>query len=156
MKILIVEDDQNKLQKIKEFTQAILPEALISEARSYHSGLKAILADKYSLIALDMTMPSFDRTANEEGGRTRPYAGRDILGQLQERDIAASVVVITQYDVFGDQGQQVTLEALTNGLKRMFPNHFKGAIFFESSSRKWQSELEEILLKAVNGGSWDG
>lgn len=83
MNFLIIEDDDNKIKQICEFLLSKYPTALLTTRRSYQSGLKEIINHKpYDLIFLDMSMPTFDVTPNNSGGRFRTYAGRDILEEM--------------------------------------------------------------------------
>ena len=61
MKILIVEDDENKLNNLKDFiNEYYLNEVNIDICHSFQSGLESILINKYDLLLLDMSLPNFD------------------------------------------------------------------------------------------------
>ena len=56
-KILIVEDNEKKIEKLRDFLKKDFPEIDVEEKRSYNSALKeiAINYDSYDLILLDMS-----------------------------------------------------------------------------------------------------
>jgi DNA-binding NarL/FixJ family response regulator len=155
MKVLLVEDDRNKERQLAEVVQAVLPEATLLDRRSYQSGLKEALLSRPEVILLDMSIPTFDvdPNAGETGGRTRPYGGRDLLKEIARRKLATSVVIVTQYDVFGDGLDLMTLEELKIGLAQQFPHHYVATVFYQTAQSSWREELTAALTLAVRRGS---
>ena len=45
-------------------------------AKSFHGGMKTIIEERPDIVFLDMTMPNFDRTVTDDGGRPHAFAGR--------------------------------------------------------------------------------
>ena len=147
MRILLVDDDENKAREIGAFvSDAYGPDSLVVR-RSYQSGLREILLEKPDLVLLDMTMPNYDVSAREPGGRERRYAGREILRQIERRQIAVPVVVITQYEQFEEDGREFTLAELVATLRQLFPTCFVGAIYYQAGNTAWMTELREYLTR---------
>ncbi|HYH07228.1 MAG TPA: response regulator [Thermoanaerobaculia bacterium] len=144
MKVLIVDDDDHKRLQIGGSVRAAMPTAVIVEARSYQSGLRALLAAAYDLVVLDMTMPSYDVTTEDDGGRTQAYAGREILKQMDARGISAPVIVVTQFERFGG-ADGLSLEELHVQLLRDHASSYKGAVFFDAASPLWRAALVNRL-----------
>jgi CheY-like chemotaxis protein len=88
MRVLVVDDDENKLTHMLKLLRDSFPEFTIEERRSYQSGLKALLLNQPDLLVLDMTMPRFDVGSREKGGRERRYAGRRYLRNSTGRRLA--------------------------------------------------------------------
>ena len=82
MFVLVVEDDQNKRKQLFRFLEENYKEWTVDAAESYHSGLRRLLAGGYGLLLLDMTMPTYDVSADEPGGETKGYGGWEILEEL--------------------------------------------------------------------------
>ena len=101
MKILIVEDDENKRQHLVRYLREEFAALDVTERRSYQSGLKEILQGRYEAILLDMTLPTFDKSPVESGGLLKHFAGREILGQMERHGIKTPVIVFTAFDQFG-------------------------------------------------------
>ncbi|UBZ08781.1 response regulator [Salegentibacter mishustinae] len=146
MKILLVEDDEDKRSRIAEFIKNEL-EANIDIARSFQSGRKSISEKKYDLILLDMSMPTFDISPLESGGRSQPFGGRTLLFEMQRRNINTKVVVITQFDFFGVDDEEITLEELDLELKNSFSQNYLGAVPFNIGYEDWK---ENLLKKIKN------
>lgn len=152
MKVLIVEDDSNKLTRVREFVQLQLPDSDVLERRSYQSGLKCIIDSRPQVILLDMAMPTYDVTLSEKGGRPRPFAGRDILVQMKRRHLAGCVIVVTQYETFGEGADQRSLAQLDVQLRLEFSGLYCGAVFYHAAETDWRVQLGQHLTKASTGG----
>ena len=83
-KILIVEDNQKKLEKLRNFLKEQFNEIEIVEKMSYNSATKEIVLNhnNYDLILLDMSMQTYDISDDESGGEPEPLAGKNILKQM--------------------------------------------------------------------------
>jgi CheY-like chemotaxis protein len=145
MKILVVEDDENKRNQIVDFiNEVILPVEIIT-ANSYQSGLKVIRSQVFDLIILDMTMPTFDISSDENGGRPQAYAGRDILRQMERHDIIMPVIIVTQFDKFGSGHDELSLEELHDQLVEENLPSYKGVIFYNASITDWKKGLQNLI-----------
>src|SRR5437762_9859016 len=103
MKILLVEDEETKRRQVMDLISQKFSEFGIDEAKSLNSGLRKIAGGAYDLVILDMTMPTFDITLDEDGGRPQAYGGRELLRHMAQRGIKTPVVLLTQFDRFGKE-----------------------------------------------------
>jgi hypothetical protein len=151
MKILIVEDDLNKLHQLQQCLSAEYPQADIIQARSYQSGLKTALAVLPSFIVLDMTLPTYDVSTNESGGRPRPFAGREILNEVARKLGHGKVIVVTQFETFGEGPQKKTLPELDTELRKAFPDLYIGAVYYHPAQSDWKTSLRKLAHLAETG-----
>lgn len=140
MKVLIVEDDDDKRSELASFIEGYYAVDSIDTARSFQSGLKRIFELKPDLVLLDMTMPNFDRSITDDGGRPHPFAGREILRQMQRARVRIPVLVVTQFDRFGEEMDYTTLPQLKAELKSQFPNYL-GAVQFKGNIDDWKPAI---------------
>lgn len=140
MDILIVEDDENKLYQISEILSADSDITLVAR-RSYQSGLKEIISNHYDLIVLDMSMPTYDKTPSEPGGRFRKFAGKEILSEIIRRKIVTKALLVTGFDFFGEGSTFITLKELNQRLTDAFPAIYLGSVFYNASETNWAEEL---------------
>src|ERR1051325_725833 len=145
MNILIVEDDENKREQIGRFVFDRYPQASVNYANSQQSGLRAIINNTMDLIILDMSMPTFDKTEDEDGGRPQAYAGREILKQMDRREIHRPVIVLTGYDKFGEGVDALTLAELRDQLEQAHPDSYRGMVFYDVAVEGWKEELTKII-----------
>lgn len=148
MRILIVEDDDEKCAKLLEFVHQKFNVLDVISARSLHSGLLAIMNEKPNFIILDMTMRTYDRSLIEDGGRPHPFGGREILRQMKRNRIATPVVVVTHFDRFGEEKDYMTLEQLKHELQSRFPNYL-GAVQYRSNVDSWKVDLFAVMSAVV-------
>ena len=106
MQILLIEDNSNKLKQIKRVLTEIYPESNIEEAYSFNSGVRKVYENKWNLIILDMSLPTYDITHTESGGDKKPVAGKNIMKRMLNRKIIVPVVIITQFETFDDSRRQ--------------------------------------------------
>lgn len=145
MKVLLVEDDEIKRIQLDAFLHEALPDSEVSLAKSYHSALQSVIGGAYDLIILDMTMPTYDIGAEEYGGRPQHYAGRDILRQLERRSIKTPVVVVTQFDVFGEGISALTRAQLDVQLRTKHSGNYIGTVYYNSATDGWKTDLKSAL-----------
>lgn len=144
MQILIIEDDLNKLKEIRSFLVSN-SDYLVEEARSYHSALQAVSSKSFDAVLMDMSLPTFDTSADEPGGRPRSFGGKDLLSQMRKKDIFTPVIIITQFDEFGEGTNKISLAQLSADLKQRFSDNYIGTIYYNASRYDWKSELLELL-----------
>lgn len=153
-KILLVEDDENKRSQLVSYIETwLLNQGFnghVATARSFRSGLAAIIQKEADVIILDMTMPTYDVGPTEDGGRPQAYAGRELLRQMDRRGIHASVLVVTQFDRFGEPPRLLTLEQLDAELSEAHPSLYFGSVYYDVVRDGWRSRLAELLAAAVD------
>ncbi|WP_083892170.1 response regulator [Corallococcus coralloides] len=149
MKILIIEDDLNKLQRISELIRERAPDAQVTERKSYQSGLKEALKEHPDLIVLDMSMPTYDISPTEKGGRTRPYAGREILSELKRKHVSSRVVVVTQFESFGEGVDAMTLSQLKAQLRADHAKNYLTTVYYHPSETGWRDNLIAAMSLAT-------
>lgn len=143
MKILIIEDNLLKREKVVDYLQRE-HEADIVEAASYNSGLVAAELGGYDLMVLDMSMPTFDRSENTQGGRFRSLAGKDIAAKLNKSGRLTPFVVLTGYKDFSFNSQNLSIEQI-HDLLCTFGAPYKGCVLFNSAEILWQEQLTNVI-----------
>ncbi len=145
MRVLVVEDDDNKCEQLCSFlAEGYAPET-IQRSGSYQSAVRAVLERTFDLVLLDMTIPTFDISAEEPGGEIEGYGGRDFLEEADRLSLDIRVVLVTQFDRFGDKDNEMTLEELDAHLLREFPKIYLGAVFYSSAREGWRDDLQKKI-----------
>lgn len=150
MTILLVEDDDRKRSQIESYLREQKPTDRLRCARSLQSGLDALLDERYDLVLLDMSMPTFDVGYDEEtgehesGGTPQSFAGWDLLRQMDRYEIDAPVIVISGYEAFPDG---LTLTELDEALRDEFPSTYYGYVFYSTGVAGWREQLTRALQR---------
>lgn len=143
MKILLVEDFEEKANNIIAFLNKEFHEYEIDRCSSYNTAQEMIFehSEDYKLILLDMSMSTYDLNVDASGGLPEPAAGEYILEGMFLRDINTPVIVITMYNVFGRK----ELAAFDTELKDKYPQNYKSYVFYSSQRTDWKNELKKQI-----------
>lgn len=152
MSALIVEDDELKMGRLRGFLSAELPGKAVEVARSYKSGLRAIVDQPRTLVVMDMTLPSFDITPGTDGGRPLRLGGAELLRQMKRRNAAYPTVVVTGFDTFGSGRDTATLDQLDAQLRDEFPTFYLGSVYFNATADDWKDQLRALLRRTGQVG----
>jgi len=146
---LLADDNLEKLDTIKNLLKERFQDCDITVAHSYNSTIKKIKDNKYDLLLLDMSMPTFDQ---KEGTSApiKPLAGRDVLSKLKYKKNQLKVIVITQFDIFGRMSDTIDLQDLEENLKDTFSSNFTGCIYYDPRSSSWSDNLIELIKEVVS------
>lgn len=146
-KILIIEDEQKKLDNLKDFLKDEFQNVEIKEKRSYNSALREILENyqTYDLILLDMSMTTYDVSIEESGGIPEPLAGENILDAMYLNEISTKVVVVTMYESFASK----KLKTFDIELKENYPENYLGYVFFSHNNTDWKSTLKQHINSII-------
>jgi CheY-like chemotaxis protein len=155
MKILIVEDDENKRGQLKQFLEQKWPGNDVKLARSLQSGVRSLRQETPDLVILDMTLPNFDTGPDEPGGQIHPLGGRELLEQMLRFEIVVPVIVVTQFETFGKGSRQMNLATLDRQLRREYGGIYRGAVYYHAAIHGWKEELEEAFENVVKSGKAD-
>lgn len=149
MRVLLIEDDENKANRICAFVREFLRVDAIEVARSYQKGVAVLRSNAFDLVLLDMTIPTFEITADEEGGRPRAFGGRDILRQMDRHAISSPVIVVTQFERFGEGSEARSRAELDRELGRSHPAVYRGMVYYDSANQSWKEELARAVKAAL-------
>lgn len=147
MNFLIIEDDTNKIRGISSFLIEHYPNSSIDVKKAYQSGLKAIYTQSYDMVFLDMQLPTFDIQSGEDGYKFRKLAGMDILNELKRKKRQAKIIIVTQFETFGEGDSYIELSGLKFLLKQQFPENYIDTVYYNPSQSNWKSELINIFQK---------
>ncbi|HEY5850962.1 MAG TPA: response regulator [Lysobacter sp.] len=151
MKILIVEDDEFKLENVSSAVGQCVPAAAMLYARSIVSSLKAIEEHRdIGLVILDMSLPTYDVGPKESGGRPQGFGGLTVMQHLDALDRKVPVIVVTQFLSFEEGDEILELEDVRKMLSVEHGAQFAGLIQYSGGSESWRDELARILCKVVS------
>jgi DNA-binding response OmpR family regulator len=142
MKLLIIEDDKEKLEAVTSFIDKLSLDIVIFPAPNYKEGKKK-LREKFDFLILDMTLP----LKNDAQEGKLATAGIDLLEVMKHRNIETPCVVLTQYDTFGKHKDKVSLDDLINKIDLEYSDIVDDVLFYDSSDGQWEEGLENVLRK---------
>jgi DNA-binding LytR/AlgR family response regulator len=152
LNVLIIEDDEEKARKLEEFIYAEYPESEVSCAKSFSTGLRALIAgaNHFDIVLLDMSMPSYDVSPQEpSGGTPVAFAGKELLAQMRLRSIGVPTIVVTMFDSFTEGAKRASLDQLVGELKADFSPPFRGYVYYNAAQEGWIASLKKIIDENV-------
>lgn len=148
--LLIVEDDENKLNEIVILLRESFNDFNPVISRSYHSGKKALENEKFGVCIFDMNLPTYDVGGMEDGGRRRQFGGRELVKKLDKLQPKSKFIILTQFESFGEGEELLSLEDLRTYFKKYNSDNFIDIIFFSFSSLEWKIDLDRALKSVKN------
>jgi ActR/RegA family two-component response regulator len=146
--ILIVEDDEPKLQAIKDFFQIEFPNFQLVYAASLTSAISCLTANEVHFAVIDMSLPTYDFALDHEGGGTpQGFGGEDILRFIDSECPNTKSVILTQYQAFEiiHSGDSLDLDAIDRGLhKELGPNYLM-TIYYAGQHGEWRTILKNAI-----------
>lgn len=147
MKILYVEDDINKVRDVKKLFGDFMPNNNMTITNSFTSGIIEIRNNKFDLILLDMSLPLYDfRDCDDDDANDfETFAGIDILEEMKRIKVRTNVIIITAFDVLGENENKVNLEQLNERMLKEYSSTYKGIIHYNTSSLEWSNVLKNLI-----------
>lgn len=139
-KILLVDDDDYKIANIKSFLEGQGKYA-ISIENALNPGLKRLIKEQFDLILLDMSMPTFKK---QESENFNSFGGISFLKEMKRKKNITPVIIITQYELFGEGANRKTSDAIDQNCKEEFSN-YKGIVIYSAVEHSWKKKLVELM-----------
>lgn len=152
-RILLVEDEDPKLRHLLGRLHDELPEATIDVCRSVNSATGYLEEVTPDLVILDMSLPTFDVSKTEGGGRPQGFGGVEVLRHIAFNELRCKVIVITGYEAFPKGDGQVNLADLETELANEFSSTIAAVLRFNSVYELWKIELHQALTVLRDKGT---
>lgn len=147
-KILIIEDDKTKIERLRSFFKNV--EIVIKE--SYHAGVSELVSNvtAYQFLILDMTIPLWEKGNNDLGGNYEQFGGEKVLREMKRKKIFLPTILFTMFDIFPTIQGNLTFVEIDNKFKVEFSPFYLGAVFYNSNEENWKTELSKIISEIEN------
>ncbi|HEK1690773.1 TPA: response regulator [Pseudomonas putida] len=153
MKVLVVEDEIPKRESIAEVITNIGFECSIDFAMSVRSAIKLLRDENFDFIVLDMSLPTFDVTEDEFGGRPQGFGGVEVIRYLEREEVVIPIAVVTAYEAFSIAGEsdgssvdkEVTLAELSEDLRNEFFAYDISVIKYDTVVDDWKNLLSSVI-----------
>lgn len=130
LSILLVDDSDFKIEKVKLYFSEVTPNSKIEIARDQISAQNQLVSEKYDLLILDMLIPY-------RHGVTEPQEDGGVL-LLEELEIGEGYIQPTRIVVF------TQFEKLQENIREKYPE--LGAIFYDLTSDSWKHTLRRTIV----------
>lgn len=152
MRILIVEDGEEKWAQIRAVLRHVTPDADLDRARDLYEAEKAITQSGWDLLILDVSLDI--RAAGGRAGAAHDYVGGlKILGRMYYDELEIPTIIVTGFDSFpsvrtnGD-GVMLGLEDVEREAGRQLADHHVGTV--RHGPEGWEREFEALLRRFLD------
>lgn len=149
LNILVVEDEAPKRKHIESFIKSHNSgdSFEITRAESVSSALDIIDTSLPDLIILDMSLPTYEISDQESGGRPQGFGGLEVLRYLKMSEFEVPTLVITGYEAFMRENGVVELSEIADELFSEFGGLLEDVLYFSSAYSEWKDKTTKILNK---------
>lgn len=152
MKILLVEDDEFKATEISKELADHLPASAVERATSVTSALKTITSVNYSLVILDMSLPTFELSGPGGGGSPQGQGGMEVLRLAHRLGNRSPFIIVTQYPDIDIDGRDISLAHATKVLCKRFDLDVRTCLLYQFDGDAWRAPFRECLLSINSPG----
>lgn len=149
IRLLIVEDDINKLDQLNQFVAERFPAFAVENAESLIGGVRKLRSWNPDLVLLDMTLPNYDLEEGNLNASMQAFGGEEFLRQSKRFNLRPRVIVVTQFETFGDASEAKDRDELNAELQEAFPEVYCGMVYYHASINAWSDELETAVRNAL-------
>lgn len=155
MKLIIADDETPKLSNVEAAVRALFEatDLEIRTSRSVRATIAMLLSWPADLLILDMSLPTFDVSQDEPGGRPQGFGGMEVLRHMDFHEIAVPTIVVTQYDAFLEAGKPVDLSVLSARMKVEHPSTFVDCVYYAPMRDTWRGKLQSTIDACLKGVS---
>jgi len=147
MKVLIVEDDQFKLDALRVIVEAELIDAKVEFRKSVQAAVKAITSKDFDLLVLDMSLPSHDLDTASGLGIPRLSGGIEVLFEMQYQRKFVRTIIVTQYPEIELENQMIPIHEVAKYLMESFEIEVECCLFFDYENTNWSELFKKRVLK---------
>ncbi len=147
MKIIIIEDNDYKNQKIVDFIHSNFIDAHIDSCKSYSSAIALLNSNKYNFAIIDMSLPTFDKDIGTPSSEFRTFGGMDIAKYIKRKKLNLNFIFLTQYISFAVDDKSYDFANLEKIAMETYPTNFKGCVFYDNSSLEWKERVRSLMVQ---------
>lgn len=148
--ILIVEDNANKVESIKNLLRELEIDLQVVVMCDYvltpAEAITLLKKNKYTFLILDMSLPAY----SEESHTIGSLSGKQILQTMKHKKINVPTVILTQWDIFGHHENTISLEGLRDELLEKFKKILLGVVFWDSANESWKDDMACFIKGVIN------
>lgn len=144
--ILLIEDNPHKRDRILSFLNGGDFKVNVCHAGSFTSGYRRMSSDEaFELVLMDMSLPTYDKSSSESGGRFRTLGGREVARKAYRKGVRTPILFVTQYNAFSEGDVSHTLDTLDRELRAEFGDRYHGIVQYDSSQSMWRKKISAVL-----------
>ncbi|MFT4436515.1 response regulator [Caballeronia sp. 15715] len=152
-KILIVEDDQFKMDNLIALVTTVLPTVQLAQASDVSTAISAVNRERFDLLIVDMALPSHPVIPGGGSPMSLLTGGLEILLELSALERNDDCIVVTQYPEIEIAGRFFPVNRATLAIEEHIGYSGVTCLEYSEESAEWKNEFLEMLKKYENTSS---
>ncbi|UVM51570.1 response regulator [Pseudomonas sp. B21-015] len=145
--VLIIEDDSFKANSLTEHIEHVVTGANITIATNLADAIEMVNKNTYTLIIVDMAIPSHPTVYGGGSPMSLLTGGLDILLELRELERDDPCIIVTQYPDIEICGDFYPLSKAKDEIKKLLDCDVVTCIAYSEGSTEWKVAITEELNK---------
>ena len=141
-RVLIVEDDNFKAN---DLCVLIGNANIMTVVGSVRDAVVRVFDEKFDLILLDMSLPTFRSDLSSAGGTSQAQGGVEVLRAIRSKGAETPVILVSQYPDLEMDGKFLSLISSPPILSERYGINVVGAVLYDFQDRAWADQLEKVL-----------
>jgi CheY-like chemotaxis protein len=149
-KILIVEDDQFKMDNLISLVTTVLSEAHLTQVSDVSTAIAAVNHEKFDLLIVDMALPSHPVIPGGGSPMSLLTGGLEVLLELSALERNDECIIVTQYPEIEIAGRFFPVNQATSAIEEHIGYAAVRCLEYSDESFEWKNEFLAILKKYEN------
>jgi CheY-like chemotaxis protein len=140
-KILIIEDDSFKLERISNCLDRLTPRPTTTVVMAVQTAVAALTNHTFDIVLLDMALPSHQTRPGGGPPSSLLSGGMEIIMELSFLKRPERVIVITQYPEIEIEGTLVAVDHVEETIRRIYNVNLGAVIHYKHEETEWENTL---------------
>lgn len=146
LSILVVEDDNFKLERVKAHLNEVITEDFsIAECGAMSTAADMLNAEEYDIVVIDMSIPSHPTAVGAGSPYSFPSGGLDVLFGIEDLKHRSICIVLTQYPEIEIEGILVPVDQAGEQIFKKFGIRVSGCIQYLEDGLDWKLKMNKYL-----------
>ena len=145
MKVLLVEDDPSKEDRLTQAILEVHPSASLQIARSVQQAVVNVDKGPFDLIVLDIALPSHQSQVGGAQPLQQPSGGVEVLLELSFGQRSDRVVIVTQYPDIEFGGKFYPLSKFPRMASNDLSINLKAVVKYHPSGESWKTTFKREI-----------
>jgi len=146
LRFLVVEDDNFKLDSIRQYLRDTLGEKVaITECHALSTASSMLAEDHFDIVIIDMSIHSHEPEAGSGSPVPLPSGGLDVLFEIDHLHHDSVCIILTQYPDIPIEGLPVPIELAAAEIELKFGIKVAGCVQYFENETQWKIDISKIL-----------
>lgn len=150
MKLLVIEDDDFKYDRICDLIKEVYPSAMIDRTDNVRDSVVYLKANEIDKLILDMSLPTHSIVSGEGSPQPMPMGGVEILFSIKRYyKNQLQVIIVTQYPDIELDGESIAIELAASAINEKYGICNVTCVLYNELKNDWIDKFITFLRKDI-------